>query len=124
MPPKSWVDKDTGHRLWRVSDEPNSGALLFQRQRLHARPQADGLQLAGRHPRARSGYDDDRMLVPNLARARRCQDARLRQAGPEALRDGVRAIVVGHKTDSVFFTRMDPDAQPMRSTRRTPTPAR
>lgn len=25
MPPKTWVDKDTGHRVWRVSDEPNSG---------------------------------------------------------------------------------------------------
>ena len=25
LPPKSWVDKDTGHRIWRISDEPNSG---------------------------------------------------------------------------------------------------
>src|ERR1019366_642682 len=29
MPPKTWVDKDTGHRVWRVSDEPNSGAFYF-----------------------------------------------------------------------------------------------
>ena len=29
VPPKSWVDKDTGHRVWRVSDEPNSGAFYF-----------------------------------------------------------------------------------------------
>src|SRR5579871_4306708 len=28
-PPKTWVDKDTGHRVWRVSDEPNSGAFYF-----------------------------------------------------------------------------------------------
>src|SRR3954470_4239906 len=28
-PPKSWVDKDTGHRVWRISDEPNSGAFYF-----------------------------------------------------------------------------------------------
>ena len=24
LPPKTWVDKDTGHRVWRISDEPNS----------------------------------------------------------------------------------------------------
>ena len=29
MPPKTWVDRDTGHRVWRVSDEPNSGAFYF-----------------------------------------------------------------------------------------------
>jgi oligogalacturonide lyase len=29
VPPKSWIDKDTGHRVWRVSDEPNSGAFYF-----------------------------------------------------------------------------------------------
>src|SRR3984957_19206813 len=29
IPPKTWVDKDTGHRVWRVSDEPNSGAFYF-----------------------------------------------------------------------------------------------
>src|SRR5271157_2891501 len=29
MPPKSWVDKDTGHRIWRLSDEPNSGGFYF-----------------------------------------------------------------------------------------------
>src|SRR5580698_6195695 len=29
MPPKTWVDKDTGHRVWRVSDEPQSGAFYF-----------------------------------------------------------------------------------------------
>ena len=29
LPPKSWVDKDTGHRVWRLSDEPNSGGFYF-----------------------------------------------------------------------------------------------
>src|ERR1700716_3962938 len=29
LPPKTWVDKDTGHRIWRISDEPNSGAFYF-----------------------------------------------------------------------------------------------
>ena len=26
-PPKTWVDKDTGHRVWRLTDEPNSDGL-------------------------------------------------------------------------------------------------
>src|ERR1700730_8884331 len=29
LPPKTWVDKDTGHRVWRISDEPNSGGFYF-----------------------------------------------------------------------------------------------
>ena len=28
-PPRTWVDKDTGHRVWRLTDEPNSGAFYF-----------------------------------------------------------------------------------------------
>src|SRR5712672_751620 len=28
-PPKTWVDKDTGHRVWRLSDQPNSGGFYF-----------------------------------------------------------------------------------------------
>src|SRR5258705_6436813 len=29
LPPRTWVDKDTGHRVWRISDESNSGAFYF-----------------------------------------------------------------------------------------------
>src|SRR5580704_5593112 len=29
VPPTTWVDKDTGHRVWRLSNEPNSGAFYF-----------------------------------------------------------------------------------------------
>ncbi len=29
LPPKTWVDKDTGHCVWRISHEPNSGAFYF-----------------------------------------------------------------------------------------------
>ena len=28
-PPKTWVDKDTGHRIWRLSDQANSGGFYF-----------------------------------------------------------------------------------------------
>ncbi|MGN6726612.1 MAG: oligogalacturonate lyase family protein [Tepidisphaeraceae bacterium] len=29
LPPQSWVDPDTGHRIWRLSNEPNSGPIYF-----------------------------------------------------------------------------------------------
>src|SRR3954452_18658327 len=28
-PPKSWIDPDTGHRVIRLTDEPNSASLYF-----------------------------------------------------------------------------------------------
>ncbi len=28
-PPKSWIDPDTGHRIVRLTDEPNSASLYF-----------------------------------------------------------------------------------------------
>ncbi|MGN6627099.1 MAG: oligogalacturonate lyase family protein, partial [Tepidisphaeraceae bacterium] len=29
LPPQTWVDPDTGHRIWRLSNEPNSGPIYF-----------------------------------------------------------------------------------------------
>src|SRR5882724_7080621 len=29
QPPKSWIDHDTGHRVVRLTDEPNSASLYF-----------------------------------------------------------------------------------------------
>ena len=29
VPPTTWVDKDTGHRFWRLSNAPKSGAFSF-----------------------------------------------------------------------------------------------
>src|SRR5580658_3814754 len=29
VPPKTWVDKDTGHRIWSVTDEPDSSGFYF-----------------------------------------------------------------------------------------------
>ena len=28
-PPKTWIDPDTGHRVVRLTDEPNSASLYF-----------------------------------------------------------------------------------------------
>jgi len=112
VPPKSWIDKDTGHRVWRVSDEPNSGAFYFNvnaftpddKQMVYNSP--DGIRVLD------LATMTTRMLVPNTpAPAAAATDA---AAGGQAGRGGrgfgggARAIVVGHKTNSIFFTRTDP----------------
>ena len=98
-PPRTWVDKDTGHRVWRLSYEPNSGGFYFnvnaytpdEKQMVYTAP--DGihvLDLASRKTR---------LLVPNPPR---------KPGGRGPFVPGmVHAIVVGHKTNSVFFTKTD-----------------
>jgi oligogalacturonide lyase len=98
MPPRTWVDKDTGHRVWRLSDEPNSGGFYFNinaytpdgKQMVYTAP--DGIHVLDMATRA------TKLLVAN-------------PPGTEAARgpngEGVHALVVGHKTNSVFFTKTD-----------------
>ncbi len=94
-PPKTWVDKDTGHRVWRVSDEPNSGGFYFNvnaytpdhRQMVYNSPAGIGVvDLATMKTR---------LLVPA-------------PAGDRSPGGGPRTIVVGHKTNSIFFSQRDP----------------
>jgi oligogalacturonide lyase len=97
MPPKSWVDKDTGHRVWRLSDEANSGGFYFNinaytpdnKQMIYTAP--DGIHVLDMTTHA------TKLLVANPAGA---------AGGPGA--GTVHAIVVGHKTNSIFFTKADP----------------
>lgn len=104
-PPKTWVDKDTGHRVFRLTDEPGSSAFYFNvnayspddRYMIYTAP--DGihtLELATRKTR---------LLVPNPP----APPADQQQATPGARFMYMNhTIVVGHKTDSIFFSRMDP----------------
>jgi oligogalacturonide lyase len=104
MPPKTWVDKDTGHRVIRVTDEPNSGAFYFNvnaytpdhKQMVYNSP--DGIRVLD------LATMTSKMLVPNAPPPAAADGAR----GGRGFGGGARAIVVGHKTNSVFFTRMDP----------------
>ncbi|MGB6429496.1 MAG: hypothetical protein WBF06_02845, partial [Candidatus Acidiferrales bacterium] len=103
VPPKTWVDKDTGHRVWRVSDEPNSSAFYFNVNAYTP----DGKQMVYTSREGIRVLDlatmKTRLLVPNQPPP---ADA---DASPRArFMFGVHAIVVGHKTDSVFYTQMDP----------------
>jgi oligogalacturonide lyase len=101
VPPKTWVDKDTSHRVWRVSDEPNSGAFYFNVNAYTP----DGKQMVYNSPSGVMVLDlatmKSTMLIPNPPRP---TDAPAARGGGA----GARAIVVGHKTNSVFFTRTDP----------------
>ncbi len=102
-PPRTWVDKDTGHRIWRLSDQPNSGAFYFNvndftpdhKTMIYTAP--DGihtLDLATRQTR---------LLIPNPPRPASAPP------GPMGFfRYGVHALVAGFKTNSVFYTQTDP----------------
>lgn len=105
-PPKSWVDKDTGHRIFRLTDEPGSGSLYFNvnayspdgKLMMYTAP--DGIHVLDLTTRK------TRLLVPNPPRpADSANDPMARY------RFGVHPIVVGHKTPSVFFTKFDPETR-------------
>ena len=109
MPPKTWVDKDTGHRVWRVSDEPQSGAFYFNVNAYTP----DRKQMVYNSPSGIMVLDlatmTSKVLIPNTpppAAAAGADAAGGR--GGRGFGGGARAIVVGNKTNSVFFTRMDP----------------
>jgi oligogalacturonide lyase len=104
LPPKTWVDKDTGHRVWRLSDEPNSGGFYFNvnaytpdgKQMIYTAP--DGIHVLDMATRA------TKLLVANPPRLAGASDAGMR-GGPAGF---VHALVVGNKTNSVFYTKADP----------------
>jgi oligogalacturonide lyase len=81
--PKTWIDADTGHRITRLTDEPNSEALLSGRSAFTP----DGLDMIYVSPRG--------IHVLNLATLK----TKLLVSSP------VHNVLVGTKTRRVFFTR-------------------
>ena len=88
--PRTWVDKDTGHRVYRLTDEPGSSALYFNfdaytpdgRQMVYTSPAGIHLlELATRHTR---------LLVPAGGKSR-------------------RIVAVGRVTGAVYFSEMSAD---------------
>lgn len=101
--PTSWIDKDTGHRIIRLTDEPGSSGFYFNVNAYTP----DGKQMVYNAP--------DGIHVLDLA----TRQTRLLVANPPRLangttgaggnfRSGVHTIVVGRKTNSVFFSTFDP----------------
>ncbi len=102
-PPRTWVDKDTGHRVWRMSDEPNSGGFYFNvnaytpdhKTMIYTAP--DGIHTLD------LATMKARLLVANPPRPAEAAGGRM-----GFYRYGVHALVAGYKTNSVFYTRTDP----------------
>ena len=102
LPPKTWVDKDTGHRIIRLSDEPNSSGFYFNvnaytpdlKTMIYTAP--DGIHTMDMATR------QTKLLVPNPPRPADADQSSQFRFG------GVHAIIAGRKTNSVFYTMTDP----------------
>lgn len=86
LPPATWVDKDTGHRVWRLTPEPSSSSLYFN----YSAITADGKWMVYNANDGIHGLDlatrQTRLLVPNHGDPRTA-----------------RTIAVGRKSNVVFF---------------------
>jgi oligogalacturonide lyase len=101
VPPKTWIDKDTGHRVIRLTDEPGSSGFYFNvnaytpdlKTMVYSAPDGiHGMDLATRKTW---------LIVPNPPRPA--------DADPQQFRfGGVHAIIAGRITNSVFYTMADP----------------
>jgi oligogalacturonide lyase len=96
--PRTWVDKDTGHRVWRLSDEKGSSGFYFNVNAYSP----DGKLMVYTAPDGIHTLDlatkKTRLLVPNPPH----------EAGMPG--GGNHTIVVGRKTNSIFFARMDTES--------------
>ncbi len=103
--PKTWVDKDTGHRVYRLTDEPGSQSLYFNVNAYSP----DGKLMVYTAPDGIHVYDfaakKTRLLVPNVKPPAGDNDPRAR------FEYAVRLVQAGRKTPSVFFTKFDPEAK-------------
>lgn len=102
LPPKTWVDKDTGHRIIRLSDEPNSSGFYFNvnaytpdlKTMIYTAP--DGIHTMDMATRK------TKLLVANPPKPADADGASQFRFG------AVHAIIAGQKTNSVFYTMADP----------------
>lgn len=101
-PPKSYVDAETGHRVYRLTDEPGSTGFYFNNNAYSP----DGSKMIYTAPDGIHVLElltkKTRLLVANPPRDPNADPA-------SRYRAGVHAIVAGHRTASVFFSKMEPD---------------
>jgi oligogalacturonide lyase len=87
-PPKTWIDKDTGHRVMRLTDEPGSASFYFNVNGYTP----DGTEMVYTTPEG--------INVLNLKT----------HATRNVVKGKVRTMEVGHKTPSIFYIKLDEDA--------------
>ena len=108
-PPSTWVDKDTGHRVYRLTDEPGSSAFYFNvndytpdgKELIYTAP--DGIHVLT------LATKKTRLLVPNPPRPETPEDSKDPMA---RFRGRIHAIVVGRKTPTVFFSKSEAGNKP------------
>ncbi|HVW83324.1 MAG TPA: oligogalacturonate lyase family protein [Bryobacteraceae bacterium] len=82
-PPKTWVDPDTGHRIVRLTDEPESASLYFNQ----------------------NGYTADRKkLIYTTPKGISAFDLETHATKP-VVEGHVRVIVTGRRTQNVYYVR-------------------
>lgn len=99
--PKTWVDKDTGHRVWRLTDEPGSSGFYFNvnaytpdlKTMIYTAP--DGIH--GMDMATRKTW----LIVENPPSPAGADSQQFRFGG-------VHAIIAGRVTNSVFYSQADP----------------
>ncbi|MGA8939087.1 MAG: oligogalacturonate lyase family protein [Acidobacteriaceae bacterium] len=82
-PPKEWIDKDTGHRVIRLTDTPGSASFYFNVNSYTP----DGNEMVYTTP------DGISVLNLNTLKTR------------EVVKGRVHTLVVGHKTPSIFYVK-------------------
>jgi oligogalacturonide lyase len=80
-PPRTWVDPDTGHRIVRLTDEPDSASLYFNQNGYTA----DGKQMVYTTPDGISALDLQTRIAKSVVKGK------------------VRVIVTGRKTQNVYY---------------------
>jgi oligogalacturonide lyase len=93
-PPKEWIDKDTGHRVVRLTDEPNSQSLYFN----YNAYSPDGSKLTFTSPTGIYQIDLQTRQTELILPSTQPSD----EAGKTVINN---IIVVGHKTGRIFFNR-------------------
>jgi len=87
-PPKTWIDKDTGHRIIRLTDEPGSASFYFNVNGYTP----NGNEMVYTVPDGINVLD----LTTHKTRS--------------VVKGKVHTIIVGHKTPSVFYIRPEENA--------------
>ena len=87
-PPKTWVDKDTGHRITRLTDEPGSASFYFNINGYTP----DGNEMVYTIPEGINVLNLKTHTTRNIVKGK------------------VRTMEVGHKTPSIFYIKLDENA--------------
>lgn len=82
-PPKTWIDKDTGHRVTRLTDEPGSASFYFNVNSYTP----DGKEMIYTTPEGISVLDLRTLKTRSVVKGK------------------VRTLEVGHKTQSIFYVK-------------------